>query len=232
MQAKDEEIYKKIEEIYNTEKGKPFIIHLVRSFLPINRSTFMLSNPKNKKMKCAVTGTPLVSKGDLFKFNVENVDEIFKNISDRLLGKTTENIVVDNFKGKLFAIECKNSDKVVCLQVVQQLYNFTCTELLKGNKHIEFVLKDEQRKELAKKTNKEESFVNIPNHVISDEPKSKTQVFEQKKAFADRNKTNKPSQSNNQNNEYKKPEVVRSTTSLGDFSSLQKLKEQMESKGN
>lgn len=230
MQTKDEEIYKKIEEIYNTEKGKPFIIHLVRSFLPINRSTFMLSNPKNKKMKCAVTGTPLVSKGDLFKFNVENVDEIFKNISDRLLGKTTENIVVDNFKGKLFAIECENSDKVVCLQVVQQLYNFTCTELLKGNKNIEFVLKDEQRKELAKNSSKEESFVEKPNQVKSDEPKSKIAVFEQKKAFADRNKSNSPSV-NNQNNESKKPEVVHSTTSLGDFSSLQKLKEQMESKG-
>jgi|JI10StandDraft_1071094.scaffolds.fasta_scaffold42162_4 hypothetical protein len=230
MQTKDEEIYKKIEEIYNTEKGKPFIIHLVRSFLPINRSTFMLSNSKNKKMKCAVMGTPLVSKDELFKFNVENVDEIFKNISDRLLGKTTQNIVVDNFKGKLFAIECEKSDKVVCLQVVQQLYNFTCTELLKGNKNIEFVLKDEQRKELAKYSSKEESFVEKPNQVKSDEPKSKIAVFEQKKAFADRNKSNSPSV-NSQNNESKKPEVVHSTTSLGDFSSLQKLKEQMESKG-
>lgn len=230
MQTKDEEIYKKIEEIYNTEKGKPFIIHLVRSFLPINRSTFMLSNPKNKKMKCAVMGTPLVSKGDLFKFNVENVDEIFKNISDRLLGKTTQNIVVDNFKGKLFAIECQNSDKVVCLQVVQQLYNFTCYELLKGNKNIEFVLKDEQRKEVAKYSSKQESFVEKQNQVKSDEPKSKVAVFEQKKAFADRNKYNSPSV-NNQNNESKKNESIHSTTSLGDFSSLQKLKEQMESKG-
>jgi hypothetical protein len=229
MQTKDEEIYKKIEEIYNTEKGKPFIIHLVRSFLPINRSTFMLSNSKNKKMKCAVMGTPLVSKDELIKFNIENRDEIFKNMSDRLLGKSTENIVVDNFKGKLFAIECEKSDKVVCLQVVQQLYNFTCTELLKGNKNIEFVLKDEQRKELAKYSSKEESFVEKPNQVKSDAPKSKTEVFEQKKAFAERNKSNNPS--NNQNNDYKKPEVVHSTTSLGDFGSLQKLKEQMESKG-
>lgn len=230
MQTKDEEIYKKIEEIYNTEKGKPFIIHLIRSFLPINRSTFMLSNSKNKKMKCAVMGTPLISKGELIKFNIENIDEIFKNISDRLLGKTTENIVVDNFKGKLFAIECQNSDKVVCLQVVQQLYNFTCTELLKGNKNIEFILRDEQRKELAKQSTKEDSFVDKPNQVKSDAPKSKIDVFEQKKAFAERNKSNKPSV-NTQNNDYKKPEVVHSTTSLGDFSSLQKLKEQMESKG-
>lgn len=230
MQTKDEEIYKKIEEIYNTEKGKPFIIHLVRSFLPINRSIFMLSNSKNKKLKCAVTGNPLVSKDELIKFNIENRDEIFKNMSDRLLGKSTENIVLDNFKGKLFAIECQNSDKVVCLQVVQQLYNFTCTELLKGNKNIEYILKDEQRKELAKNSSKQESFVEKPNQVKSDEPKSKIAVFEQKKAFADRNKSNNPSV-NNQNNESKKPEVVHSTTSLGDFSSLQKLKEQMESKG-
>lgn len=230
MQTKDEEIYKKIEEIYNTEKGKSFIIHLVRSFLPINRSTFMLSNSKNKKMKCAVMGTPLVSKDELIKFNIENRDEIFKNMSDRLLGKTTENVVVDNFKGKLFAIECENSDKVVCLQVVQQLYNFTCTELLKGNKNIEFVLKDEQRKELAKHSSKEESFIDKPNQVKSDAPKSKTEVFEQKKAFAERNKSNNSSV-NNQNNESKKPEVLHSTTSLGDFGSLQKLKEQMESKG-
>ena len=84
MNLKEEEIYAKIEEIYKSEKGKGFITHLIRSFLPLDRSTFMFSNDKNKKMVCAITGKSLISKDEIAKFQLENMDAILKNMSDRL----------------------------------------------------------------------------------------------------------------------------------------------------
>lgn len=143
----DEEVYKKIEEVYNDEKGKGFITHLIRSFLPINRSTFMLFKDEKKKMRCALTNTPLICKEELAQFQIENSEQILKNMTDRLLGRTTENIVYEKFKGKVLAVECEKSDKLLCLPVVQQLLNFASTEMLKGNRHIEHILKDERIKE-------------------------------------------------------------------------------------
>ena len=195
MNLTDEQVYQKIAEIYNTEKGKPFITHLTRSFLPVSRSTFMLQNDKNKKMKCAVTGTPLIHKEELIKFQVENVDAILKNFGDRLLGTTSDNIVLDNFKGKLLAVESEKSDKLLCLQAVQQLLNFAASEYLKGNKHIGYVIKDERKKEEQKQG------INTPS------------VNQHK-----------------QQNTFVKQEVVHSTTKLGDFDVLQKLKDKLDGK--
>jgi hypothetical protein len=147
MKMSDEEIYKKIEEIYKDEKGKGFITHLLRSFLPINRSTFMLLKDEKKKMRCSITNISLISKDEIIKFQIENHEQIFKNMSDRLLGKTTENVVVDNFKGKMLAVQCEKSERLLCLPAVQQLLNFASNELLKDNKHISFIIRDERSKE-------------------------------------------------------------------------------------
>lgn len=153
MNLKEEEIYAKIEEIYKSEKGKGFITHLIRSFLPLDRSTFMFSNDKNKKMVCAITGKSLISKDEIAKFQLENMDAILKNMSDRLLGKTNESVIVENFKGKLLAVECEKSDKLLCLEAVKQLFNFSASELLKGNKHVNYVLTDERNKVFSKNNN-------------------------------------------------------------------------------
>jgi len=199
MNLSNEQLYKKIEEIYSSEKGKPFIAHLTRSFLPLNRSTFMLSNEKKKLMKCAITGTPLIHKEELIKFQLENVDAILKNFGDRLLGNTTENLLLENFKGKMLAVESEKSDKLLCLQAVHQLLNFASSEYLKGNKHIGYILKDENRKEVQNQSNNSP----IVNQTKSDKPQLKQQ----------------PQQ---------KSTVVHSTTSLGDFDVLKNLKEKLE----
>ncbi len=201
MNLKDEEIYKKIEEIYKTEKGKPFITHLIRSFLPMTRSTFMLSNEKGKKMKCAITGTPLIDREEVVAFKLDNMDAVLKNFSDRILNKTTENIVVDKFKGKLFAVESEKSDKLLCLEAVQQLLNFVQSEFLKENKHIRYIVRDER----IKSESKDNSNPTINNQTKSDKPQPKQ---------------SQPKQA-----------MIHSTTSLSDFDSLKQLKEKLENEG-
>jgi hypothetical protein len=170
MNLTDEQIYSKIEEIYKSEKGKPFIEHLTRSFLPISRSTFMLSNEGKKQMRCSITGSPLINKEELIKFQLENVDTILKNFGDRLLGNTTENVVLDNFKGKLLAVECPKSNRLLCLPAVRQLLNFASSEYLKGNKHIGYVIKDEIKKESVKQGGNHNSQNNSNNHSKSNKP--------------------------------------------------------------
>jgi hypothetical protein len=208
MQKKEEEIYKKIEQIYGQEKGKNFITHLIRSFLPINGSKFMFELNKDKKMICAITGSRLICRAEVMKFQLDNVDVILKNFSDRLLQKTTENIVIDNFKGKFMAIECESSNRLLTLTAVEQLFNFSATELLKGNKHIEFVLRDEQKKEMAK-----------------DSEALKIDFLTKYKKADDKKKEQKPLESKPK---FEKPKEKEVFSTFGDLAALQDLKKKFE----
>jgi len=225
MQKKEEEIYKKIEEIYGQEKGKNFITHLLRSFLPINRSKFMFELNKDKKMICAITGSKLICRAEVMKFQLDNVDVILKNFSDRLLQKTTENVVINNFKGKFMAIECESSNRLLTLTAVEQLFNFSATELLKGNKHIEFILRDEQKKEMAKTKTETDSehyseWNKIKQFPTTDEIKPKKFNLKTPEKFKN---TEKP--------KFEKPKEKELVSTFGDLAALQNLKKKLEEEG-
>lgn len=211
MQKKEEEIYKKIEQIYGQEKGKNFITHLIRSFLPINRSKFMFELNKDKKMICAITGSRLICRAEVMKFQLDNFDAILKNFSEKILEViVTKNPLTENFKGKFVAIECEGSNRLLTLTAVEQLFNFSVTELLKGNKHIEFVLSDEQKKEMAK---------------IDSEPLKIDFLTKYKKA---EKKEQKPLESKPK---FEKPKEKEVFSTFGDLAALQDLKKKLEEEG-
>lgn len=217
MQKKEEEIYKKIEEIYGQEKGKNFITHLLRSFLPINRSKFMFELNKDKKMICAITGSRLICRAEVMKFQLDNVDAILKNFSERILeGKVTENPLTENFKGKFVAVECESSNRLLTLTAVEQLFNFSATELLKGNKHIEFVLRDEQKKEMAK---------------TDSEPLKIDFLTKYKKADDKKKEQSKPPILFPSQTKFEKPKEKEVFSTFGDLAALQNLKKKLEEEG-
>jgi hypothetical protein len=53
----------------------------------------------------------------------------------------------------MFAVRCEKSDKLLGLQVVKQLLNFSISEMMKGNKHINYIIKDERNKAFSKTHN-------------------------------------------------------------------------------
>jgi hypothetical protein len=98
------------------------------------------------------------------------------------------------------------------LTAVEQLFNFSATELLKGNKHIEFVLRDEQKKEMAK---------------IDSEPLKIDFLTKYKKAD-DKKKEQKPLDSKPK---YEKPKETKEVSTFGDLAALQELKKKLEEAG-
>jgi hypothetical protein len=207
MQKKEEEIYKKIEEIYAQEKGKNFITHLLRSFLPINRSKFMFELNKDKKMICAITGSRLICRAEL---KLHDLDDFDANFSERILEViVTKNPLTENFKGKFVAIECEGSNRLLTLTAVEQLFNFSATELLKGNKHIEFVLRDEQKKEIAKKDSEPIKIDFLTKYKKADDKKKEQKPLESKPKF-------------------EKPKEKEVFSTFGDLAALQDLKKKFE----
>src|SRR5690606_17346054 len=52
------------------------------------------------------------------------------------------------------AIGSVHSDKFLSVEAFQELYNFYCTEILKGNSHINWIVKNERSKEVTKDMDK------------------------------------------------------------------------------
>ena len=146
-----DEIYKKIEEIYSTESGKKFITHLIRSFFPVDKASFIWDK-KDKPIFCCISGIGLISKEEsmqaVFDTSPEEFSKFFKkalriNIEEEgALEETQEPIVhpaIKKLGGKILGIESAESDKFICKEVHQQLYNFYGNKLLRGDNHMNWV---------------------------------------------------------------------------------------------
>ena len=170
-EEREEHIYKKIKEIYSSEKGKGFITHLLRSFLPVYKSTFVMFPPekdgKEVEMKCCITGNPLISKMEVagMVMSEEHREEMSKNfmktIRAGLDDKPTyvESPLRKQLKGKVFAIGCEKSDKFLCQESLDGLLSFFTNEMLCGNKDMEWLGKNMRAKESIS-TFKEKGIIN------------------------------------------------------------------------
>ncbi|NJO63638.1 MAG: hypothetical protein HC836_37250 [Richelia sp. RM2_1_2] len=158
----DQDIYKKIHDTYNSEKGKNFITHLLRSFFPVDRSTEVLfasedESGKEKKMVCCLTGIALRPKSDKVGLALENHETLFKGFLAGVTRQIDENPEISESERKAneikqqvqaieIAIECEKSDKYLSRAAFQQLLNFYMSELLRGNKHINWISNNERGK--------------------------------------------------------------------------------------
>ena len=155
----DQEIYNKIEETYNSENGKNFITHLLRSFIPVNRSSKLMDNEKNLKLVDCITGEELCTVNEHFALlmSKEGVDAMMENLKvsaramvDEKEFEEPESVKQLRDKVKPLAITCEKSDKVITQETLEQLFNFYASEMLKGNSHINWVANNERGKELVK----------------------------------------------------------------------------------
>ena len=159
----EEEVNEKIEELFNSENGKKFISHLIRSFFPINKAVYLWSSPKDKtKLKCCITGHPLLSKDDILEKELNNTAESLKltakvyikaheNNEEALKAKEElENFRSELYKGKLLAISSEESDKYFAPPAFDVFQNWLTNKILSGDSHINWLMKSHRKNETIK----------------------------------------------------------------------------------
>jgi hypothetical protein len=158
-----EQLTQKIRDIYSSEKGRGFITHLLRAFFPINKAKYLMfddedENGNSKQLKCCITGEHVYSKGSKLQIIMQNHEHTFKNFVDRTIKAIDETKEIDPYaeavtnevKEKLqsmpLAVTSAESDKVMSEEAFQALQNFYFSELLRGNKHINWIANNEKAK--------------------------------------------------------------------------------------
>lgn len=152
----EQEIYKKIEDIYNSEKGKGFITHLLRSFFPAGKGNYALFNEEEKKYVCCITGEKLGTKEDIFatiqseegqKIYMDDFKGMAKAVGSGEEWKHTDEFLELKKQINPLAVVAENSTKCLSVEAYQQLQNFYMSEMLKDNKHINWIANNERAKE-------------------------------------------------------------------------------------
>lgn len=120
-----EKIKKKLDEMYQDERTRSFIMHLVRAYFPSNRVVQferddLAEYKSDKHIKCCITGVPLVT------YDTCNELLMDKYYNGALFGKNTSAIIshyaYDGLQAWI-ADQCMNHDKYI--------YNIVNEEMLK-----------------------------------------------------------------------------------------------------
>lgn len=146
------EILLKIEEIYlsKNKEGKPtgknFITHLLRSYFPQGKAQRVLDVPE-KTMRCAITGQKLFAIGELW--NAMNEDkEFFKKMTKSLLihidpeAEKVQSPFAEVANGRVVAIIGEKTDKYLCQEAYEGLYNWYVNKILHQDPHINWLAND------------------------------------------------------------------------------------------
>lgn len=135
------EVYEKILNMYNAPNSRGFILHLLRSFFPVNKSRYVMDS--DVELICCITGIKLISKLGMLEVNM-NIDasDIMKYLGDMIDGKQTEHPIAKALKGRMMGITCDDSERFLSPLAFAALTEFIQNKALENDKTIINILKD------------------------------------------------------------------------------------------
>lgn len=193
-----EKIHKKLDKLFEDEKSRNFINHLVRSYLPIGKADKVWEKPKGK-FRCVLTNTPLISIGELMDgMNSEEYKQDFLSHLKTFTSeeKNTEHPIKKFLNGRVIGFSSEKTDTAMCQEAYQAFYDWVITKMLTGDKHINWLVNSMKRN----------SFIDRAEELATDD-ESKAALKRIKKSSKNGKKA---------------------TTKLGDLDALQQLKNKME----
>lgn len=137
--------FEKFETLFNTEKSKPFAIHLLYSFLPFPDNDYIWRwedkvKWKNGK-KCCICGLETLSKNDIFK-NIDNQTEItFEGIRRTI---KDENFNASEFYkeqkqkmygDRLLGVTSERTSCIMCAPCYETFANWVNTRMIMDDHH-------------------------------------------------------------------------------------------------
>lgn len=148
-----EKIYEILDEMLKNPKSKPFLNHLVRSYMPVNQIEKVWDKPTGD-FKCVITRAKLISVQEIF--NGIRTDQFKDDLMKHLKGMWDENSDVKSPMGellcdKMLGFTGKDTTTFMSYEVAQEFYNWIITKSLTGDKHINWLLGSIRRDSFSKR---------------------------------------------------------------------------------
>lgn len=138
----NEKIVDSLNAMLQNPKAKPFLNHLVKSYVPLKKVLKVMDTP-TEKFKCVISTEPLCSVSDVMNTleNEEYKDSFFKNLKNVLSDKDTDRNVISNLLGgKKLGVTGTDTTTYMSLPTFFVFYDWVITKSLTGDKHINWLL--------------------------------------------------------------------------------------------
>lgn len=139
-----ETLFLKLDDLLDNKKSRAFLDHLIISYFPVDKVDKVFMKPKDVHFKCSLTNKPLISVNGLL---LESQTESFKNELFRYLHVMFEpdNKVKPPLTKLLerneLAVQGTNTSTYLSLHSYLNFTDWLMTKILKGDKHINWVIK-------------------------------------------------------------------------------------------
>ena len=194
----------KIEKLYEDEKAKGFVNHLIKAYLPTAKIEKVWDFKSGQKHACNVCGQKLASVGDFLSaaekpdFMENFMESLKKDINGIPTSREDNPYVKAVGKDKVMGFTGKKTDTCMCHQCCQDLLNLVTNGMLCGDKNLNYQVKQMQRDSVFN------TFQESPN--LDEQDKQKAKDIK------------------------KKVDKDRVVTTFGDLEALQELKKKMKGK--
>ena len=138
-----EQIHSSLDKMLENPKTRNFLNHIVRSYMPISNVTKVDEKPKGE-FKCVITRDELFSLGDILEgIETEQLKNDFmsnlKAMFDEKADKTSPMIKL--IGDRKLGVTGKDTTTFMSYATFQEFYNWVVTKALKGDKHMNWLLK-------------------------------------------------------------------------------------------
>lgn len=150
---KENKTYKKLEELLSEPKSRKFLDHLVRAYLPIEKTSKVFEKPK-KGFRCVLTHAPLISISEALEgINSETFKEDFMtHLKSWASGDNNAQIpMVKMLKGRVLGFTGEDTTTYISQEACQDLLDWVGIKILQGDKHINWLVKSTLRNHFKNK---------------------------------------------------------------------------------
>jgi hypothetical protein len=148
MQESSKKIHEKLEKMYNDGKSKNFVLHLIRSYLPVDKTTKVFTKPENmKKFKCSLTSASLISIDEIFQiiqsdeYNENFIQDLKFNTGLQEKPADYQPTLIKLSKGKIMGFQGQDTTTYLCQEAVQCLFDWVTSKILTGDGKINWTIR-------------------------------------------------------------------------------------------
>jgi hypothetical protein len=138
-----QEVFKKLDGIFENKKARGFLNHLIKSYVPHNKVEKVFVTPKGK-FNCVLTNKKLISVNHILNGVKEESfkNDFFEYLHNMLKPEAEAVPPVQKLIGKReMGVQGKDTDTFMSVKVYVHFYDWVMSKYLSGDKHINWLLR-------------------------------------------------------------------------------------------
>lgn len=152
MKRTEEERDKMLIELYEGEKSRNFMLHIIRAYAKLDKVKKVVTFREKQRNRCVICGDKLIDVDGALKIVTENADAIaekfVESVKTMVDGGMRDDSAFDKYyKGQTLAFEGDGTDTCVCSHCAVAVSKFTMRKLLEKDKGVHRAVSAEIQKD-------------------------------------------------------------------------------------